>query len=120
MFDLKLRNRDIVVTPTGDIDISDEKTEVARQWVSVRLKTLLGEWFLDTSQGIDWINILSQKGNRTLVDTVIQRTIVETRFVTRLVSYTSTQQTGSFRYSVSFRAEVETGEIISFDNLEVG
>lgn len=120
MFDLKLRNRDIVITSTGDIDISDEKKEVARQWVSVRLKTLLGEWFLDQTQGIDWINILSQRNNKALVDTVIQRTIVETEYITRIVSYNSTQPTGSHRYSVSFRAEVEGGEIISFDNLEVG
>lgn len=120
MFDLKLRNRDIVVTSGGDLELSNTKVDLARQWVSVRLKTILREWFLDQAQGVDLINILSQKSNQNLLDTVIQRTIVETRFVTRIISYTSTQETGSYRYSISFRAEVEGGEVIAFEDLEVG
>lgn len=120
MYDLKLINKDIVATSTGDLEISDEKTEVARQWLSVRLKTLLGEWFLDITQGVDWLSILSQRNNKTLVDTVIQRVIVETEYIERIVNYRSTQQLGSHSYIVTFRAEVENGDIISFDDFGIG
>ena len=120
MTDLLLVNNDISVTAEGDIVLATDKITLARQYLQIRLRTLLREWFLDQTQGIDWINILSQKNNRVLVDTVIQRTIVDTEFVTRIVSYETSQETGSYRYLVDFTAEVEGGELITITDLQVG
>lgn len=120
MSDLLLVDKDISVSTEGDIRITSDKIVLARQALEVRLKTLLKEWFLDQRQGIDWVNILSQKNNQLLIDTVIKRTIIETEFITRIVSYETSQDIGSYRNLVTFTAEAENGQLITLNNLQVG
>lgn len=115
MYDLKLINKDLQVTPNGDIALSTTKKELATQWLSVRLNTILGEWFLDIEQGVNWVNILSVKDNKSLVDLAVIRTITETQYVKRLRTYSSRTETGSYKYSISFSAELDNGEIINFE-----
>ena len=115
MYDLKLVNKDLVITDNGDIVLATTKKQLAAQWLSVRLNTLLGEWFLDIEQGVNWVALLSVKNNKDIVDLAVIRTITETQYIKRLRTYKSSVEIGSYKYSISFSAELENGEIINFD-----
>ena len=63
MMDLRLQDRDIEFH-NGDLVLCDDDTEAIAQALSIRLKTLKGEWFLDTSLGVPYLTeILGHKHN---------------------------------------------------------
>ena len=115
MYDLSLVNKDLVVTDNGDLVLSKTKKQLATQWLSVRLDTILAEWFLDIEQGINWIELLSIKNNKDIIDLAVIRTITETQYVKRLRTYKGTAEIGSHKYNIQFSAELEDGEIIDFE-----
>ena len=115
MYDLRMVNKDLVISDNGDIVLSTTKKQLATQWLSVRLNTILGEWFLDTEQGVNWVSLLSIKDNKDLVDLAVIKTITETQYIKRLRTYKSSVELGSYKYSIVFSAELEDGEIIDFD-----
>ena len=116
MYDLKLTNNDLTVTDNGELVLATTKNELARQWLQIRLKTLLKEWFLDQTQGMDWLNLLSTRNNREFIDLAIQATTVDTQYITRMISYYGELDIGTGKYIVSLSAEVEDGTIITLDD----
>lgn len=112
-------NNDIVVSDSGDIVLATTKKDLARQWVQVRLKTLLGSWFLDTTQGIDWIDLLSRKNTRAEIDSIVKKTIVETQYISEIETFSSEINNFTRKYTINFTATVEDGEILTIDNLEI-
>ncbi len=79
-----------------DGDIYTQNYQLARvsdneqiaQRISTRLKLLLGEWFLDTGQGVPWFErILVKSPNRAIVQGVLKRTIIQTPGVNELVGF---------------------------------
>lgn len=117
--DFKLENNDIVVTPDGDITFTLNKAELARQWLQTRLKTLKGEWFLDITQGIDWLTLLSKRNSYLEVDTAIKKVILLSPYIVKLLSYSTELDRENQKYSVTFSAQVEDGEVITFNGLEI-
>lgn len=112
-------NNDMVVSDSGDIVLATTKKDLARQWVQVRLKTLLGSWFLDTTQGIDWIDLLSRRNTRAEIDSIVKKTIIETQYISEITSFSGEINNFTRKYSISFTATVEDGEILTIDNLEI-
>ncbi len=118
-YDFKYKNRDIVVTENGDIELATTKLLLARQWVEIRLKTILTEWFLDQSQGIDWFNLLSRRNTRSEIDSIIRKTIITTQYITKINSYQGEFNRGTRKYNVTFNASVEDGSVLEVVNLEI-
>lgn len=59
------------------------------QCIKTRLLLILGEWFLDTTQGTDWGGkILGRHGSKSY-DAEIKRVILGTTGVSQIVSYSS-------------------------------
>jgi len=112
-------NNDIVVSDSGDIVLATTKKDLARQWVQVRLKTLLGSWFLDTTQGIDWIDLLSRRNTRVEIDSIVKKTIIETQYISEITSFSGEINNFTRKYAISFTVTVEDGEILTIDNLEI-
>ena len=112
-------NNDIVVSDSGDIVLATTKKDLARQWVQVRLKTLLGSWFLDTTQGIDWIDLLSRRNTRAEIDSIVKKTIIETQYISEITSFSGEINNFTRKYAISFTVTVEDGEILTIDNLEI-
>ena len=54
MMDLLLTNRDIVIA-NGDIQLCSDDKEATAQAVTIRLKTMAGEWFLDSTRGLPYL-----------------------------------------------------------------
>lgn len=60
-----------------------DDAEIAQN-VITRLKSFKNDYFLDTEQNIDWINILGTKNNKDLIITEVRRVISETNGVLRV------------------------------------
>lgn len=98
---------DIRLDPlTGDIDLSTarlvlvENREAVRQQLALRLSLRLGEWFLDTTAGIDWFNLVYVRGpNLGVISALFRERILSTPGVIRLESFTLafTNSTGAMR-----------------------
>ena len=88
---------DIKLDPvTWDLDISgstlnltdDTSGETATQAVGVRLKLILGEWFLDTRLGVDYFGTAFVKNpNLAAIEAMIQAAILDTPGIARIVRY---------------------------------
>ena len=81
---------------TWDLDLSnsainltdDASGETATQAVGVRLKLILGEWFLDTRIGMDYFGTAFVKNpNLAAIEAMIQAAILDTPGIARIVSY---------------------------------
>lgn len=83
-----------------------------RQSIGIRLRFFLGEWFLDTSQGIPYYqNILKKlpaKG-KAQVDSIFIDAILGAPTVNSLLSFTSTLQNRV--YSAQWVANTDFGEV---------
>ena len=104
MNDFKLQNevRDLVVTENGDLEVIGSEVENNLQRLNIRLRTYRGEWFLDTNEGIPWIQeLLNTRNNKAAVDTAIRQAIINTQGIVSILSYESEQDTGSHLYRVS-------------------
>jgi hypothetical protein len=117
--DLLLTDGDLTVTEQGDLVLATTKMKLARQWIEVRLKTILGEWFLDISDGTDWPDVLSKRNNKVLVDSTVKNIITESPYVVRLLGYNSTINKLTQKYDIEFAASIEDGEVLVVNNLEV-
>jgi hypothetical protein len=79
---------------TGVLFLSNIPQAVA-QAIQTRLRLLKGEWFLDTSQGLNTDLILGVRTQGTR-DIEIKRVILETQGVKELLAYSSNVQGRSF------------------------
>lgn len=59
------------------------------QCIATRLKLILGEWFLDTTQGTDWGGKILGRHMQRGYDAEIKRVIFGTQGVDSIVSYSS-------------------------------
>ena len=89
---------DIRLNSTGHIElnstkltlITDRPTLVAQR-LSIRLRTYLGEWFLDTVMGIDWFaKVLLKNVSKQTVDNIIQSEILKDKYVVSIRTFKST------------------------------
>jgi hypothetical protein len=73
MMDFALSNRDLEIAH-GDFLLCATDTDAIAQALSIRLKTLAGEWFLDSRVGIPYLtDILGKKVNERL----LRKTVTE-------------------------------------------
>jgi len=79
---------------TNDLHFSGNSLVLVRdaaavgQHVRQRLKTFEGEWFLDTTAGVPWLDqILGRRYDPALAEAVVKAEILDTRFVTEITSF---------------------------------
>ena len=96
--------------PLSPAGITQESAEVVAQRLSIRLKTYLGEWFLDVGYGVPYYQrIFTKKTTKTAVDRIFQQQILSERGVRELVSFSSTFE--NRQYSMSFKVRVMNGSV---------
>ena len=109
---------DIKLDATGDISFSGGESSITTigaddlaQRLQIRLKTHLGEWFMDTSVGVDWLNrVFGKNRNKNAIDALIQAEILREPDVLQIVSYSSTVSNDR-RFSCTFSVRTENGAI---------
>lgn len=89
---------DVLLSSTGDLPTHCYLTSgsaLVRQRVEIRLRTMLGEWFLDQYVGLPWAEWFGSKGTSPAVISARVRTeVAETPGVQEVTAwnYTSTRQ----------------------------
>lgn len=104
-YDLELTNGDLVLT---------EKSDAIRQHVRQRLWTFFAEWFLDTSVGVPYYQVILVK-NPSLanVEGVLQQEILATPGITELLAFELDYDSATRELSVEFQARA-LDEVIDF------
>lgn len=105
--------------PAGDLELVNGTTriirdgEYARQRVSVSLDFFLGEWFLDTKQGMPYFrDVLTKDPNSDTVRSVFQRRILQTPGIVG-VNKLEVKLDGSSRVaSINFESTYQDGTVI--------
>jgi len=106
----------------GDLDISNnalsivEKDDEIRQRLAQNLKTFYGEWFLDNSLGVPWLEIIFQKGTSpSQIEALLKDAILATKGIIRLDEFKELDFTGNTRtLNVEFTVTTENGKTITF------
>ena len=115
--DLAIVNGDFAVVG-GDTD--DANLSAVRQAIMIRVRTFLGEWFLDEAIGVDWIGrILVKNPDKVVVRELIRAAIAEVPDVVEVIAADPVidiaTRHGSITYTVRtvYSSELLTGEITS-------
>lgn len=118
-YDFKIVDRDILITDQGDIVLATNKSELVQQWIEVAIKLMLGEWFVDKTQGTDWLSILSERDNRSTVDMQIKSIILKVPYVVKLLSYSSNLKQDNITLEANIQVQIEDGDILTLNNIQV-
>jgi hypothetical protein len=99
-----------LVFVNGQCPVTDENRLVVAQRLTIRLRTFLSEWFLDTSYGVPyWERILGKKTTKTVVDRILQTEILKVQGVLEITEFNSTLNR-SREYSMSFRVRTNRNQ----------
>lgn len=113
--DLLLINGDFVFTS----DVDPRGTNPVNQDIFTRLRTFEGEWFLDTTTGVPWFQLIFAKGTpQASIDNALQAAILETPGVTALLTYSFSLNRGARAATVNFLVDTTAGTISYADTLE--
>lgn len=110
---------DIEVTPNGDLVLATTKVALTKQWLKSDLRLMEGEWFLNILEGTDWPSILSNRNNQRLVDITVKTIIANSKYVDDILAYNSTFNRSTMKYSLDIVIQIESGEIVRIQDLEV-
>jgi hypothetical protein len=89
-------------------------TNVVLQRVHTRLRLFLGEFFMDTSAGVPWLqHYLLKNPDASLIDAGIQDTILGTPGIAVLTAYSASANYAKRAYTVRFAATTQSGIALS-------
>ena len=88
--------------------------------LKIKLLFFFGEWFLDTTKGMDFFNVIFiDNPNLNAIDNMVKVTIVDTPGVLELLEYTSDFTPGTRTFFISFKVNTIYGEISFQETLSV-
>ena len=103
----------------GGTPVTQDAGESVSQKLYIMLRTFAGEWFLNVDHGITYFqSILGQKVTTQAVDLIFQQKILAEEGVQELLSFSSTLNTSSRVYSMSFSVRAHD-LVIDIQNIEV-
>ncbi len=121
---------DIYLNSDGDIDLQNSTMrltenieESSRQQVLITLRTFKGEWPFNINYGIPYLQNetnstqLLGAANQQLIDANIREGILSAENVTDIRSYSSTFNREEARFSTTFTAITNTGQVISLEDV---
>lgn len=111
--DLKLDISHDVVWENGPLTkagVTSPLTETVGQRLKILLLSFTGDWFWDTTYGVDyWGRILGKKTSKASVDLLMQQAILSEPGVKQIVTFTSTLI--NRQYSLTFSVKVVDGTV---------
>lgn len=109
--DIQLDSNGHILLTTNGLSLVNDRALLVAQRLSVRLRTYLGEWFLDTTMGIDWFaDVLLKNVSKQTVDSILQNELIKDRFVVKIKTFSSSVVNRN--YICSFSVEIEGMERI--------
>lgn len=111
--DLKLTSEHDCVFINGPLNasgVTHPLTENVAQRLIILLRSFTGDWFWDTTYGVDyWGRILGKKTSKASVDLLMQQAILSEPGVKQIVTFTSTLI--NRQYSLTFSVKVVDGTV---------
>ena len=111
---------DIKIKDDGDLDIEDGDMELVtgndavRQHLLIRLRTFLGEWFLDTRVGIPYFDeILRKNPDSALVRSIFRQAILTTPGIDDVPALTVSIDSNRL-LTLEFEALLSDGVVLAF------
>jgi hypothetical protein len=118
MMDFCLQNNDLAIA-NGDLIVSPTESDTLAQNITIRLKTLLGEWFFDTSIGIPYLTeIFGHKRNERFIRQLIIPEIESVPGIQQIKDFKVQEETHR-KIVISFTAFLSNGANI-FLNESIG
>jgi hypothetical protein len=112
-------------TPGGDIDLSFKFTSSLVEYSAIRLREnlsfFLGEWFLDTRQGLPYFRvIIGQRYDPAAIDSMFRRGALLSPGVASVEQLTSSFNRRSRVLSIPvFKIRLKDGSLITQDQLQL-
>lgn len=120
MLDLALDAKTNDLALNGDVLFIDNAERVAQQ-IKIQLLTFLGEWFLDVTHGVPYLDyVLIKNPNFTLIRELFREQILKVDGVSNLVSIDIDFNSATRQMSLSYEAETEYGMITRKEVLGYG
>lgn len=119
MVDIALRigAHDLLIADGGDILLIDNAERVAQQ-IQIKLKSFLGEWFLDTSYGVPYFEyILVKDPNMTHIRSILRQQIGEVDDVTKVPDLSLSFDRQNRLLTVEYTAETPYGLVTRLEVL---
>jgi len=106
---------------TGTWDDSDvSEVEQVAQNITIRLKLIYGEWFLNTQLGVPWFDkVFVKNPDLSAIDIIIKSVIAETPEVTGIIQYSSSINRALRKLVISFQATTIYYENVVLENMEL-
>ncbi len=117
--DFALHEKDIKIS-NGDFQLCCSDTDAIAQAISIRLKTLAGEWFLDTTIGIPYFTeILGKKRNDRFLRHLLLSQIENTPGVRQITDFKADQDSPrglkiSFNVVLNNQSIIPINEAVEF------
>lgn len=103
--DILLEETDLVLT-TGQ--------EAIQQHSAQRLRTFVGEWFLNNTIGVPYFQqIFKKQPDPVIVDSVLKKEIIETPGITKLIDF-ELDLDSSRVLNLDYKAQTIEGDVITF------
>lgn len=94
-----------------DLQLVDGQDQIAQN-LAIRLRFILGEWFLDTTAGVPYYDDFFIKApNQIRIESVLKEEILDTPGVDQILSFTSNFDAQRRVYSVTFSVSTIQGDI---------
>lgn len=114
---------DLFVNAANTVPLTSDSdptgTHPVLQNILQNLRFFLGEWFLDTSKGVPWFQVILAKGTRTSdINQILRSVVLNTRGVTQLSFFQVTTVPSSRKLNLVFTASTTSGVIDYSGTLE--
>lgn len=120
MLDLALNAKTHDIALNGDVMFIDDVERVAQQ-IKIQLLTFLGEWFLDVTHGVPYLEyVLVKNPNFTLIRELFREQILKVDGVSNLVSIDIDFESATRKMLLNYEAETEYGMIVRKEVLGYG
>jgi hypothetical protein len=110
--DLKLDSSHDIVVTSGDLELATESTEVA-QSCKIRLLLWQGEWILDFTEGVNWIDdIFDVSTSYEQKNSIIKAAILGAEHVESIIEYEFSMDYVNKGAQIDFTATSEFGDVV--------
>lgn len=111
MIDLALDNvTNDLIFEDFDFKLYDDTNQITQN-LAIRLRFMLGEWFLDVTQGVPYYQeIFIKNPNQIQIESSLKQEIVNTEGVVELTKFQSNFDRTNRRYYVNFSVRTISGE----------
>ena len=118
MKDLLLDSNNDLSIQDGDLALTQTSQQSIAQTCKIRLQTLKGEWFLNESIGVPYLDILGRKVSDQHVSHVVRESLNNIEGVKEVTSintqYRANNRTLSLSYKIETEADTNINGEISF------